>query len=255
MLLKISLESPLFFLLITISFLLVTFTAWLSPQPLVLKSFGFEDVVQVLTLPLFISLLLERSLEVFITTWRGPTKEQLEISIQQQNALITERRKLITEQQLQNQNQIQPLDPNPIIVNESGGSTLEQQLIQDFSQTPAEVLTKLQPHIDDLTARVKDLNDKERKRIAYKSDTRIIALWTSLLCGLLISAIGIRSIEPLIIIDTTNTIQISIFRCLDALLTGGLIAGGSEGIHKFIQVFTDFLEATSNQVKDKRLSG
>lgn len=253
MLLKISLESPLFFLLITISFLLVTFTAWLSPQPLLLKSFGFEDVVQVLTLPLFISLLLERSLEVFITTWRGPTTEQLEMSIQQQNAIIAERKKLIPEPQPENQ--IPPLDPNPIIVNESGGSTLEQQLIQNFSQTPADVLTKLQPHIDDLTARVKDVNEKERKRLAYKSDTRIIALWTSLLCGLLISAIGIRCIEPLIIIDTTNTIQISIFRCLDALLTGGLIAGGSEGIHKFIQVFTDFLEATSNQVKDKRLSG
>jgi hypothetical protein len=36
-------------------------------------------------------------------------------------------------------------------------------------------------------------------------------------------------------------------------LTGGLIAGGSEGIHKFTQVFTDFLEATSKQVKDSRL--
>ncbi|MDZ8051319.1 MAG: hypothetical protein RMX68_003600 [Aulosira sp. ZfuVER01] len=251
MLLKVSLESPLFILFITIGFLVVTLTAWLSPQPLVLKSFGLDDMFQLLTLPFFISLLLERSLEVFITTWRGPTTEQLEVSIQQQNALIAEQRKFIAERQ---QSQIPVVEANPIKVNPSGGTTLEQQLIQDFSQDPIDSFQQLQPYIDDLNNRIKDVYEKERKRLAYKADTRIIALWTSLLCGLLISAIGIRSIEPLIILDSNNSIQIVIFRCLDALLTGGLIAGGSEGIHKFTQVFTDFLEATSRQTKDRVLS-
>ncbi|BAY24763.1 hypothetical protein NIES2100_45600 [Calothrix sp. NIES-2100] len=251
MLLKISLESPLFIFLIVVSFLLVTFTAWLSQRPLELRPFGFDNLMQLLTLPFFISLLLERSLEVFITTWRGPTTEQLEVSIQQQTALIAERRKIIADQQ---QNQIPYLSANPIIVNPSAGTTLEQQLIQDFNQTPVDSFQQIQPYIDELNNTINNLNTLERERLAYKSNTRIIALWTSLLCGLLISAIGIRSIEPLIILDANNPIQIIIFRCLDALLTGGLIAGGSEGIHKFTQVFTDFLEASSRQAKDRRLS-
>lgn len=251
MLLKISLESPLFILLIIISFILVTLTTWLSQRPLELKPFGLNDIMQLLTLPFFISLLLERSLEVLITTWRGPTTEQLEISIQQQNALISEKRKFIVEQQ---QTQFPFVEADTITVNPSAGTTLEQQLIQDFSRNNPDSLQQLQPYIDDLNTRIKNLNEVERQRLAYKSDTRIIAVWSSLLCGLLISAIGIRSIEPLIIIDTNNPIQITIFRCLDAFLTGGLIAGGSEGIHKFTQVFTDFLEATSRQAKDRRIS-
>ena len=250
MLLKISLESPLFIFLIIISFLLVTFTAWLSQRPLELRPFGLDDIMQLLTLPFFISLLLERSLEVLIATWRGPTTEQLEVSIQQQTAIIAEKRKLIAEQQ---QNQLPYLEANPLIVNPSAGTTLEQQLIQEFNQNSVDSCQHIQPYIDDFNNIINNLNAIERQRLAYKSNTRIIALWTSLLCGLLISAIGIRSIEPLIVLDANNPIQIIIFRCLDALLTGGLIAGGSEGIHKFTQVFTDFLEATSRQAKDRKL--
>ncbi|MBD2203169.1 hypothetical protein H6G33_17185 [Calothrix sp. FACHB-1219] len=250
MLLKLSLESPLFIFLIVISFLLVTFTAWLSQRPLALRPFGFDDIMQLLALPFFISLLLERSLEVFITTWRGPTTEQLEVSIQQQNFLLTEKRKLIAEQQ---QTQIPYIEPNPIQVNQSGGTTLEQQLIQDYPPIPIDASSQIKVYIDELNNIINNLNTIERQRLAYKSNTRIIALWTSLLCGLLISAIGIRSLEPLIILDANNPIQLIIFRCFDAFLTGGLIAGGSEGIHKFTQVFTDFLEATSRQAKDRRL--
>ncbi len=235
---KLSPESPLFIVLIIISFLVVTLSTWLSSKPFVLKPFGINDIIQLLTLQLFISLLLERSLEVFITTWRGPFAEQLDISIDQQKALLSEKIKLMEVQQKQfpssESNQVSGLPPE--------GMSLEQQIIQNFTQNQQEPLKIFKPQID-------DLNQKERQRSAYKSDTRIIALWTSLLFGLLISAIGIRSIEPLVILDLDNPIQVVIFRCVDALLTGGLIAGGSEGIHQIIKVFLDFMEATSKQIK------
>ncbi|WDD32585.1 hypothetical protein PQG02_28700 [Nostoc sp. UHCC 0926] len=240
---KLSPESPLFVLLIIISFLVVTLSTWLSSKPFVLKPFGFNDIIQLLTLQLFISLLLERSLEVFITTWRGPFVEQLDISIQQEKALMSEKIRLMEVQQKQfpslESNQVSGLPPE--------GMSLEQQIIQNFTQNQQDSLKIFQPQID-------DLNEKERQRTAYKSDTRIIALWTSLLFGLLMSAIGIRSIEPLVVIDLDNPIQVVIFRCLDALLTGGLIAGGSEGIHKLIKVFIDFMEVTSKQIKNQGLS-
>ncbi|MEH2381860.1 MAG: hypothetical protein V7K27_23715 [Nostoc sp.] len=237
---KLSPESPLFILLIIISFLVVTLSTWLSSKPFVLKPFGVNDILQLLTLQLFISLLLERSLEVFITTWRGPFIEQLEISIQQEKALISEKIKLMEIQQKQfpslESNQVSGLPPE--------GMSLEQQIIQSFTQNQQDSLKMFQPQTD-------DINEKERQRTAYKSDTRTIALWTSLLFGLLISAIGIRSIEPLVVIDLDNPIQVVIFRCLDAFLTGGLIAGGSEGIHQIIKVFPDFMEATSKQIKNQ----
>lgn len=237
-LLKLSPESPLFIVLIIISFLVVTLSTWLSSKPFILKPFGVNDIVQLLTLQLFISLLLERSLEVFITTWRGPFVEQLDINIEQKKALLSEKIRLmeVQQKQLLESNQISGLPPE--------GMSLEQQIIQNFTQNQQEPLKIFQPQMD-------DINEKERQKTAYKSDTRTIALWTSLLFGLLMSAIGIRSIEPLVVIDLDNPIQVIIFRCLDALLTGGLIAGGSEGIHKLIKVFIDFMEATSKQIKNQ----
>ncbi|WP_392478209.1 hypothetical protein [Nostoc sp. C110] len=240
--LKLSPESPLFFVLIIISFLIVTLSTWLLSKPFILKPFGLNDIIQILTLQLFISLLLERSLEVFITTWRGPFVEQLDISIQQEKALISEKLRLMEVQQ-----QFPSLESNQTIGLPPEGMSLEQQIIQNFTQNQQESLKIFKPQMD-------NLNEKERQKTAYKSDTRVIALWTSLLFGLLMSAIGIRSIEPLVVLDFDNPIQVIIFRCLDALLTGGLIAGGSEGIHKLIKVFIDFMEATSKQIKNQGLS-
>lgn len=247
--LKLSPESPLFIFLIIISFLIVTLSAWLSPQPFILKSFGLSDIIQSLSLLLFISLLLERSLEVFITTWRGSTTEQLEVSIQQQKTLISENRRFLEEQ-----------NSSPAafeIYKFSGlppeGMSLEQQMLQNPNINPEEPENRNIPRENFFTT-INNLHERERKQIAYKADTRIIALWTSLFFGILISAVGIRSIEPLVVIDFNNSIQVSIFRCLDALLTGGLIAGGSEGIHKLIKVFTDFTEASSKQIKNQNLS-
>jgi hypothetical protein len=238
-LLRLSSESPLFIALIIISFLVVTFSTWLSSQPFIFKPFGLNDIIQLLTLPLFISVLLERSLEVFITTWRSPFIEQLDIDIQQQKFMTDEKLRLVKDQ---NKNNNFLSNKGTILPPE--GMSLEEQIIQNFIQNQEDVLLTIKPELD-------DLNAKERQRAAYKADTRTIALWTSLLFGLLISAIGIRSIEPLIVIDSSNQIQLVIFRSLDALLTGGLIAGGSEGIHQIIQVFVNFMEATSKQIKDK----
>uniref|UniRef100_A0A8J7ADK7 Uncharacterized protein n=1 Tax=Desmonostoc muscorum LEGE 12446 TaxID=1828758 RepID=A0A8J7ADK7_DESMC len=240
--LRLSSESPLFIVLIIISFLVVTLSTWLSSQPFTFRPFGLNDIIQTLTLPLFISLLVERSLEVFITTWRSAFIESLDIEIQRQKVLIDEKLKLAKEQN--QQSNIAKLKSNQASILPPEGMSLEQQIIQNFIQSQEEVLLVVKPELD-------DLNAKERQRAAYKADTRTIALWTSLLLGLLISAIGIRSIEPLVIIDLNNQIQVVIFRSLDALLTGGLIAGGSEGIHKIIQVFINFMEATSQQIKDK----
>lgn len=250
--LKLSPESPLFILLIIISFLVVTLSAWLSSKPFIIKQFGFNDIIQLITLPFFISLLLERFLEVFITTWRGPNAEQLDVSIQNHKLLISEKRNLIEAQQKQEQET--PLEYNQVSGLPPEGMSLEQQIIQNFTQTQEGLYKTTKIQIDDLNTIINQLNAKEHQRAAYKSDTRIIALWTSLLFGLLISAIGIRSIEPLVIMDSDNPMQVIIFRCLDALLTGGLIAGGSEGIHKLIKVFTDFMEATSKQIKDRGLT-
>jgi hypothetical protein len=42
--------------------------------------------------------------------------------------------------------------------------------------------------------------------------------------------------------------QVAAFRLVDVLLTGGLIGGGSEGVHKITQVFSDFMDKTRQNI-------
>lgn len=91
---------------------------------------------------------------------------------------------------------------------------------------------------------------------SYKTDTQILALWTSFAFGLFISAVGIRTMQSLVTAESLNGLssnQLNLFHVADVLLTGGLISGGSEGIHKLTQVFTDFMEASSARLKAQKL--
>ena len=185
-----------FYIFISVAVLL---PASLTPNLFDFKSFGWNEVSQLLAFLLLISLFLERALEVFISTWRGGRAELLDLEI------------------------------------------AELQTPEKTGELDIE----------------KELEKKKKEKSDYKSKTKQIALWTAVLIGLLISGVGIRSLETLVNLKVfpTNeqpifyTGQVVIFRILDTLLTGGLIAGGSDGIHKIIQVFTLFLDETQSKIK------
>src|SRR5690606_11093302 len=72
------------------------------------------------------------------------------------------------------------------------------------------------------------------------------------LFGIAVATVGIRALEGLL---APGALQLApmgqgvAFRVVDVLMTGGVIAGGSEAIHKLIQLFTTFMEATTRRVK------
>ncbi len=59
--------------------------------------------------------------------------------------------------------------------------------------------------------------------------------------GLALAVLGVRVLEPLVEADVlllAQPWQAKGFRLYDVLLTGGLIGGGADGIHKLVSVFT-----------------
>ena len=73
--------------------------------------------------------------------------------------------------------------------------------------------------------------------------------------GLLISAVGIRTLESMVdrnALTEISRLQSLVFRLVDVLLTGGVIAGGSEGIHKIANIYNAFTERAANQRTDKK---
>ena len=206
-------KNLLVFLPIIVS-VAILLPASLTPNLFSFKPFGWDEVGRLLTLLILIALFLERALEVFIPTWRRARQEELDNSVQSCERRIAE------------------LKQNP----------------GDASDLQARLSEKLN-----------NLAKFKLDRAEHKSRTRKIALWIALFMGLLISGVGIRALETLIVLKEYTPEkqplfydgQVCIFRVLDTILTGGLIAGGSDGIHKLTLVFTVFLEETRNQIKDK----
>lgn len=83
-------------------------------------------------------------------------------------------------------------------------------------------------------------------------------LWVGLGFGFLISAIRLQALHSLAdsnsVVGLTG-IQPILFRWIDILLTGGLIAGDSEGIHKIATVFNNFIDTTVESAKGNKNKG
>jgi hypothetical protein len=86
---------------------------------------------------------------------------------------------------------------------------------------------------------------KEKDEIKQQN-TQIIRFFA----GLLISAIGVRVLEPLFIAPTADW-QLFLFRLLDFLLTGIIISEGSGGVHNLLTSLTAFLDASEKKSKQK----
>lgn len=156
---------------------------------------------------LIVALLLERALDVFLTTWRAEGSEKLDSEINDIKEKIARLK------------QAGKADTDPDIKTEQGY-----------------------------------LRQKNQEKLAYRSKTRIIAMWSGLILGVIISAIGFRVLATLVDPASFGGIkdnQKYFFNLFDILLTGGLIAGGSDGIHKIMDLYRVFMEGSSTRVKGK----
>lgn len=103
-----------------------------------------------------------------------------------------------------------------------------------------------------LEAELADLNEKFRR---FQLNTQRRTYITGLFAGVLIAIVGVRVIEPLLFLTFGQAMaglpQIHLLQAVDILLTGGVIGGGADGLHKIISVVTDFLEQTRKDIKNK----
>lgn len=85
----------------------------------------------------------------------------------------------------------------------------------------------------------------------YRQETRKIAFLGGMALGILISFIGPRILAEVIVVHGDMGFwQATFFNGADILITGGLIGGGSEGIHKVVALLTDFLDKTRQNVRN-----
>lgn len=237
-------KKTLLNLLIIVGFGAVLLPASLSPNLFIFKKFGLPEITQLFTFLLLVSLFLERALEVFITTWRRPGEEEFSGKVRHCERRIAE----LKEQIRKRGNQVET-----VATKTTSEDALKSEKRTEFMQSPGDTSGLLV----ELDKEITQLSGFNQERGRFKSGTRKIALWSALFVGVLVSGAGVRGFETLVDLRALPdapllyTGQIFLFRSLDTLLTGGLIAGGSEGMHKLTQVFSAFLDETRNQIKRK----
>ena len=96
------------------------------------------------------------------------------------------------------------------------------------------------------------LKGLEGKLLEYRHGTRQIAFLGAMILGVLISLAGPRILAEVVVVHgDMGAWQVAVFNGMDILITGGLIGGGSEGIHKLVKLITDFLDATRAKTKNQ----
>jgi hypothetical protein len=92
---------------------------------------------------------------------------------------------------------------------------------------------------------VSQLKEAEYELLDFKGRTRSISFLISLALGMTVSASGVRGLASLL--DARGCS--AVFNGLDVLLTGALVAGGADGLHKIATVFTSFMEKSAENTK------
>jgi hypothetical protein len=91
-----------------------------------------------------------------------------------------------------------------------------------------------------------------QKLIAHRSTTQRIAFAGGVTLGVVFAALGIRALGLFVdpaVFKALPAVQKKLFTVADVLLTGAVLGGGSDGLHKLISVFTTFLDTTAARTK------
>ncbi|MHC4435036.1 MAG: hypothetical protein ACYTBS_24630 [Planctomycetota bacterium] len=113
-------------------------------------------------------------------------------------------------------------------------------------------ISKASPGGQKASKLTESLEGLQQKKLKRSSGTRVYSLWSGLFVGILVSAVGIRSLQTLIDPEAfreADSYQRALFTLVDVLLTGGILAGGSDGIHKLVEVLRAFLDKSRNSLK------
>ncbi len=226
---------------LAIIFSLMAFSCWYHDfKTIEFKMIDPKKMVEILSVFFLLALFMERALEVFVTTWRGGDASEIDLSIAKFKRKVIKLKALEDKlhDSAKKRGKTEPdskdAKPEKTALVSSGKESLEWEIKAE------------------LDIAHKKLEKERLKKTIYKAHTQRLALWAGLVVGILVSAVGFRALESMV--DPASICNHSQFQCMsfhavDVFLTGCLIAGGSDGIHQFMQVYSNFMEQTAKRAK------
>lgn len=127
-------------------------------------------------------------------------------------------------------------------------------VLRDGGASPLDLAVKgAQEKIDEQTrvtpgavAYLDGLHAAQRKLADYRSETKELALCVSFVLSLFVSLAGVRAFSSIVgAVPVGNWL----FAAADIIVTGAVLAGGTDAIHQMLNVFTNFMGAAADKAK------
>ena len=206
-----------------------SFTGAIEPKETALADLGNTIVVFS-----FAALALQSSLGIFVSNWRGNDSKIKNRRVNNLKEEIAEIKSII--------------NPTPVLTAEqtsAASPTSSTQpaptatLVRQVPLSPEEIALK-----EEKLANLKQLLEQAEDDLAkYREETKAVVSRLSLLAGILISLAGVRILQSFADI-TLEGKQLSLLNTIDVLLTGGLLAGGSEGVYRLTKVYENVTDVS-----------
>ena len=92
------------------------------------------------------------------------------------------------------------------------------------------------------------LHAAQKTLSAYRAETKEFALCVSFVLSLFVSLAGVRAFDSIV-----NKVPDAnwLFATADMIVTGAVLAGGTDAIHQMANVFTDFMTRASEKAQSK----
>lgn len=198
---------------------------------------------------LLVALFVERSIEVYVGALRSQDIAKLD-------AELSEARKghaAVSEQLAARRAAFTGLVELASKKEASSASTMSQ-INEDNQGVVRELLEKNRHAVEDLNYRLdvalQAVNEAVAAREKCSGDTRRTALLGAVFLGICVATVGPRILtemtEP---VDDLEGLRRWIFVTVDVFITGGLIGGGSDGIHKIISLATEKLDQVKRGIR------
>ena len=241
--LTLLLASIVFFVIVALLWALLDFFPSFTGG-ITAKESALTDLGNTIVVFSFVALALQSSLGVFVSNFRATGRSSLKRQVANVQEDIDDIKALI------NPSVAPGPEDQPLVAGATSTSAANQSP-EKASQTPNVVVTLDSEEVarqeEKLKIKKQELEDAEENLENYRSSTRNIISLLSLLAGIVISLAGVRILQTFADIDLVGK-QLSLFNAIDVLLTGGLLAGGSAGVHRLTKVYEQVTDV-SNKVK------
>jgi hypothetical protein len=127
------------------------------------------------------------------------------------------------------------------VLRDSGASPLESRV--DTAQKKVKEQARVTPGA---VAYLDEVQGAQAALDSYRAGTKEIALCISFVLGIFVSLAGVRALDAIVnFVPSDNWL----FPIADIILTGAIVAGGSDGVHQMVNVFTNFLSSAADKAK------